>query len=171
MRLTARISPRRSSAKLIENARQRIDRHAQQRRFQFFERMRAGEHIGDEPARRIRQRTLAQRRDQPRLDDARLAAAARPDQRQKARAAAAARQAAEQLLGQRGATEEGAGVGFLESAQAFVGVEQVGSATAAGQSGSRRDPRFSCSLVVRTGLGGEAGRAPSRLSCCARSIA
>ena len=66
---------------LLHQARRRVDRSPEQRRFQLFERVLAGSHLGDGPALGSRQDPFSHRRQQPREHERRLAAAARPDNR------------------------------------------------------------------------------------------
>ena len=56
-------------ANLIQQAGRRVNRHAQQSRFQFFQRVRAGRHLGDKPVFRAGQAAALDSRQETRLDD------------------------------------------------------------------------------------------------------
>jgi hypothetical protein len=100
---------------LRQEARRRVDRDPQQRRFQLLERVRAG---GD------RDHLLelgAESGDETGADDGRLPAAARPDHREEAGLAHPAREALDQPL----ASEEVVCVRLEEGAQSLIGIRRT----------------------------------------------
>ena len=100
----------------------RIHGDAQQRCFEFFQRMRAGQRLDDEPVLGVGQPAAPEGGDQAGLDHRGLAAAARPDDGYEAIEVATLAQAGQQLLRQGFASEEVGRIGFLEGAQALVGI-------------------------------------------------
>ena len=65
---------------LVDQARRRIDRDAEQRRFELLVGVRAGSDVGDEPLSGSGEGAAAEGRQQPGVDHARLAASARSHQ-------------------------------------------------------------------------------------------
>jgi len=104
------------------DVRRGVEGDAQQGSLQLGEGIGARLHPDDEPARRAADISLAQHGDHAGLYHAGLAAAAGADHRQEAPGAAGILQPPEQPGDQGLAAKELAGVGFLKSAQALVGV-------------------------------------------------
>ena len=82
----------------------------------------AGDHLHDEPVSRTGQSTVADGRQEPGLDDARLAATARPDERHEAPSAADGAEPSQQAFDDTLSTEEVTGVDLTERLQPLVRV-------------------------------------------------
>ena len=120
-RLTARCSPW-SPASCSSNDGWRIDGDAQERFLELLERMGRGGHLDREPRTRQGNRPAPDRREQPGLHRARLAAAARTDHGDEPPAGAAEAEARDQPFDESFATEEVDCIDGIERSQPLVRV-------------------------------------------------
>ena len=103
---------------LVHQTGRRVGHGSEQCRLEPVQRVRAGEHVGDVPALRCRDRAAADGREQPRPDGRGLPAPARADDGEEP----SLREALQELLDQLLTSEEVDGVSFFERAEALVRV-------------------------------------------------